>query len=467
MRLSTFPLAAFSLAALSIVIIGCGQTPAPGVTNDSVSKPVVRLAYQVADDLRSVTGTESIEFTPNHQMCEVVLRAWPNKPMLTRAGNAMTVEKVILNGSSLPFQVESSGALPEAPGTLVEAKFPSCQASGSPLQIQTEFTITLGADTDERMGYSSVGTLAWFQTAFPLLAWQNGVGWVRDAAVDLYGETVTNEVFELDDLAITAPTQFSVAGVGARGETTIDGSRTTHHFEAPQMRDVSVMVGSFTTTEFSASDVSVHLSVPPFARLSDETEWKDQVAESLDDLVEYLGPMPYPDLWVNVIPSLHEGVESSGSVQLGGADRWVRGWLVTHELAHQWIYALVGNNEALHPWLDESVTSMIQAVVDDPEQSPEPSRDFSPLAADQIGKPMSFFEDFARPGWAYNEAIYTAGSAVLIQARDDGGHDAFDEALIDYIDANADRVARPQDFADAFADVPGVIRILQKHSMIN
>lgn len=459
-------IAAMVTAATLALLTGCAQPPVIAVSPGSVTQPVVTLNYQVADDLRSATGTESITFTPHSEMCEIVLRAWPNKPHLTRTGNGMAIDHVSVNGTPLEMRVESKGALRGAFGTLVEVRLPTCQAAGSPLQIDAEFSITLGPDTDERMGYSTDGELAWFQTAFPLLAWQNGVGWVRDAAVDMFGETVTNEAFTLEDLAVTAPTRFAVAGAGERGDTTVDGSRTTHHFSDPQMRDVSVMVGSFPTTEYRTGDVTVHLSVPTFSRLSDEAEWRSKVDESLQDLVDYLGPFPYDDLWVNVVPSLQDGVESSGVVQLGGRDRRVRTWLVTHELAHQWIYALVGNNQALHPWLDESVASMVQAVVDDPALSPSPSGDYEDEASEQIGRPMSFFAELPRPGRSYDEAVYSAGSDMLIRARDAGGHDAFDSALREYIEANAGRVATPQDFAAAFSGVPGVVDTLKEHSVL-
>ncbi|MFP5416288.1 MAG: M1 family aminopeptidase [Actinomycetes bacterium] len=420
----------------------------------------------MADDLRSATGSSTTTFTPDQRVCEVVLRAWPNKPVLTDARNGMTIDRVSVNGTALQVNVQAAGASPGAFGTLVEAKLPECQEAGTTLSVETDFALALGPDTDERMGYSTSGDVAWFQTAFPLLAWQAGVGWVRDAAVAMHGETVTSETFELADLAVSAPTRFNVSGVGKRGTTTSDGPRTTHHFSAPHMRDVSVMVGSFTPLEYSTSGTTVHLSVPESASLNDEDAWRSVVDASLSRLVDYLGPVPFTDLWVNVVPGASEGIEASGSVQFGGRGRRIQGWLVTHELGHQWTYALVGNNQALHPWLDESVTSMIQAVADDPDRSPEPANDSLGPEADDIGQPMSFFAASRRPDEAYDEAVYTAGSDVLVRARDAAGHGAFDAALRNYLERNAHRVASPQDFRMAFEGVPGVVETLGRHGMV-
>lgn len=459
-----------TLAALVLPLglLGCTAL-GPGPTRIRATletPPVVTLAYQVAEGLHEATGSETITFVPDQQVCEVVLRAWPNKPALTEAGNAMTISRVSVDGADLALDVQAAGARAGEFGTLVEARLPECRDAGAPLTIEADFAITLGPGTDERMGHAPSDDVAWFQTAFPLLAWQAGVGWVRDAAVDMFGETVTSESFVLDDLAVTVPNGLAVAGVGTRGATTSVEGRTTHHFSGSRMRDVSVMVGAFTTIDHSTSGTTVHLSVPPSARLNDADEWHAQIDASLAGLVDYLGPVPYPDVWVNIVPGAHEGIESSGSVQFGGSGRRVQTWLVTHELAHQWVYGLVGNNQAQHPWLDESVTSMIQAVVDHPERSPRISEDRSRRDADAIGQPMSYFAGRPRSDSAYDASVYTAGAQVLLQAREDAGHAAFDAALQDYLDQNADRIAWPEDFADAFRDVPGVLATLGEHNMV-
>ena len=461
------------LAVLVLALVGCTQggpaapspSSAPTTAAPASSRPVVSLTYEVADDLRAVSGSETIAFTPDLEVCEVVLRAWPNKPVLTRAGNGMTVGEVTVDGVALDARVEAAGALAGESGTLIEVTLPECRPAGSVLNIRAEFAVTLGADTDERMGYATTGNLAWFQTAYPLLAWQVGVGWVRDAAVDLYGETATSESFKLTDLAVTAPSRYSVAGLGVKGAAAAQGSRTTHHFAAEATRDVSVMVGAVTVAEHQAAGTTVHLAVPSFARLNDAAAWRAQVTASLANLVAYLGPLPVRDLWVTVVPGASEGIDSSGSVQLGGGARRIEAWLVTHELAHQWTYALVGNNQALHPWMDESVTSMIQAVVDDENLSPETSDDHSDDALENAGRPMSFFASSRRPGEAYNDAVYAAGGDILIEARDAAGHDAFDAALRGYVRANAYRVATPKDFTAAFAHLPKVTEALRDYGM--
>lgn len=453
-----------AVAALALALAGCTSAPPePAATLAPTAEPVqarpqVRLEYRVADDLASLTGTEHITFTPDRRVCEIVLRSWVNKPATVRDGNTMEVSAVRVDGRELTPDVEQAGAPDGAPGTLVEVALPQCQDAGATLEIEADFSVVLGRDTDERVGYTR--DLAWFATAFPMLDWKNGEGWLRDSAVDVVGEMATSETFILTDLAVTVPEGYGVSAVGERGEVAAGADGTqTHHFSAPAMRDVSVMVGDFEVAHREAHGVRVHLAVPDSSRFT-EDEWWSSVEESLGRLVSYLGPSPYDDVWVAIVPPQSEGIEFSGAVQLGSFHPERDQWLVTHELAHQWFYGLVGNNQARHPWLDESMVSMVQAVADDPRLSPRPSTD-SEESDGRMGWPMERFTQSRRPSNAYVSAVYTQGAAVLIGARDAAGHEDFDRALRNYLAANAHEIAEPADFEEAFAALPAVLDALE------
>lgn len=51
-------------------------------------------------------------------------------------------------------------------------------------------------------------------------------------------------------------------------------------------------------------------------------------------------------------------------IQFGDVSPDEQTWLVTHEVAHQWFYGLVGNNQAMDPWLDEEFATFVQLLVD-------------------------------------------------------------------------------------------------------
>jgi hypothetical protein len=73
---------------------------------------------------------------------------------------------------------------------------------------------------------------------------------------------------------------------------------------------------------------------------------------ALDSLIAAYGPYPYDRFVVASSTRSVSGNEYSGIVFIG-ASRLGSAYAVSHEVAHQWFYALVGNDQLQAPWLDE------------------------------------------------------------------------------------------------------------------
>ncbi|GAB3352614.1 M1 family metallopeptidase [Modestobacter lapidis] len=421
---------------------------------------MVELRFEVADDLASVAGWERITFTPDLPTCQVVLRAWPNKPITARAGNSLVVSEVRVDGRPAD-PVDIAAGAPEAAeaGTLLEVPLENCAAAGDEITVEVEFDVELGEDTNERMGTSADAEVAWFATAFPLLAWERGRGWERGPAVPVSGEMAVSEDFRLDSLEVVAPSEYEVLGTG-RAVGTEDGpdGTTVHRYAAPAVRDVAVSVGDLDVVEEEIDGVRVHLGLDQEVDQADAADWLDQIAESKRALVDLLGPFPYDDLWVTVLSSQTSGIEFPGAAQFGDVDPDARRGLVTHELAHMWFYGLVGNDQGDDPWLDESFATFAQMVADDDEPVyAHVSEDVRP----PVGGSMTSWTEFRRPSSTYYDTVYTLGGTALVKARNEAGHEAFDAALAQYLQENAYTVATPDDVREAFAELPEVLAVLR------
>lgn len=426
-------------------------------------RPVVELSFDVADDLRSAKGTERVRFTPDRRVCELVFRLWPNEPTGAEAGTSLTVGAVRVGGTALRLTSEAGGAPAGKPGTILVAALPACVEAGTAVTADLDFALRLASRTDGRIGYSSAAQIAWLGTAFPLLAWQDGVGWVRDPAVPVTGESTTSETFDLASLRVTAPSRYAVAGAG-RATGTKPGSApdtTVHEFTADAVRDVSITVGRIVLSTFDASGTSVTLALPQVGSRADAERWRAQISESLAELVAQFGPVPYPQLWISVLPEVTDGVEYPGAVQLGDVYPAQDRWLITHELAHQWFYGLVGNNQGLHPWLDEALATYAQEVVDPTKLSQEDPQEWMGIDG-AVGESMAQWNVRRRSSDAYVSTVYRQGARALLQARQAAGPEAFDAAIQEYLRANAHRIATPQDFAAALEGLPEARRILQE-----
>jgi hypothetical protein len=426
------------------------------------SRPLVDLSFTVAEDLASAEGTERITFTPDLDICELVFRLWPNKPMTADYDNALEVTEVLVDQQVVEPQVVPAGAPEGRPGTLLEVPLPSCITAGTEVTAELEFALVLGEGTNERVGVSPNGEVAWFGTAFPLLAWENGRGWAREPAVPVSGEMATSETFHLRSLEVVAPTRYDVLGIGVFEGSSEQPERgtTTHRFTAPAVRDVTVTVGLLDVLTREAGDARLHVGVPRRGVQASPSRWATQVERSIEKIVDHLGPLPYPDIWVSVLPDQTSGIEFPGAMQFGNVSPEDQAWLVTHEVAHMWFYGLVGNNQGRDPWLDEAFATFVQLVVDDQEVNDASAG--SPELRNEVGRPMSYWTRFDQPSSAYVEGVYLEGGAALLEARERAGAEAFDAALTGYLLDHAHRIAVPADVEAALAELPAAVQVLRR-----
>jgi hypothetical protein len=426
------------------------------------SRPIVDLSFTVSEDLASVEGTKRIAFTPDLGICELVFRLWPNKPRTANYGNALEVTEVLVDQQTVEPQVVAAGAPEGRPGTLLEVPLPSCVTAGTEVTAKLDFALILGEGTNERVGVARTGEVAWFGTAFPLLAWENGRGWAREPAVPIAGEMATSETFQLRSLEVVAPTRYDVLGTGVfegSSEQTERGT-TTHRFTASAVRDVTVTVGLLDVLTREADEVRLHVGVPRRGVQASPGRWATQVERSIEKVVDHLGPLPYDDIWVSVLPDQTSGIEFPGAMQFGDVSPEDEAWLVTHEVAHMWFYGLVGNNQGRDPWLDEAFATFVQLVVDDQEVNDASAG--SPELRNEVGRPMSYWTRFDQPSSAYIEGVYLEGGAALLEARERAGAEAFDAALTGYLIDHAHRIAVPADVEAALADLPAAVEVLRR-----
>ncbi|WP_431473107.1 M1 family aminopeptidase [Ornithinimicrobium sp. W1665] len=349
------------------------------------------------------------------------------------------------------------GAPPDSPGTLVTLPLAECTAAGQTLDVELSFSVELGEGTDERIGYSAREEVAWLGTAYPLLAW-DGAGWALDDAVPVPGETTTSTAFELASLVVRAPSRFEVTGVGAPAPAVQRADGTTEHrFSAPVVRDVTVTVGELDLVRESADGLTVVVAVPAGGSRAPATEWAQEVLDAAADLSDHFGPVPYDELWVSVLPGVTDGVEYSGAIQFGDVDPRGERWLLVHEVAHQWFYGLVGNNQARDPWMDEAFANYAEHLVSGDD---DPTEDAVGVPG-AVGRPMEFFADRRQPGRTYVDTVYLDGGRALVQARRAVDPDAFDEAVRRYLAENAHAVASPDDLVDALAGLPVAVQVLR------
>jgi hypothetical protein len=168
----------------------------------------------------------------------------------------------------------------------------------------------------------------------------------------------------------------------------------------------------------------------------------DTAARAIDLYTELYGPYPYPELGLTIAQNAYYGaMEYSGLVSLSGYmyqryDEPLRpslSFLTAHEVAHQWWYGAVGNDQVYEPWLDESFAKYSELLYAE-RYSPELTQwwwENNVYRYDLDGDLDRSIYDFATTP-AYIRQIYGLGARFLKDLRATLGDEAFFDFVLTY-----------------------------------
>ncbi|HEY6744711.1 MAG TPA: M1 family aminopeptidase [Mycobacteriales bacterium] len=407
-------------------------------------RPRITLAFDLADDLRSVRGTEDVVFTPDLPVREVVFRLTANTAPSVAKGNRIQVTAASAGPGGAPFRFDRAGAGAGTQGGLLVVPLAAEVPAGQQVTAHVEYTLTLGDGAFDRFGRTA--DYAWWGTGQPLLAWERGVGWHREPMLQYTAESATSEAARID-LTVTAPAKLTVLSSGTQDDPAAAGDgRRRWHALADRARDVSVAAGPFTTASGMVGGTKLVVGTAPG---KSPGMLLIEASRGVRELSARLGPAPFPVINLARLPIGGGGIEYPGSILLLDDSRTV----TVHELAHQWFYAMVGNSQARDPWLDEAFASFAEEEVDG-------TTDVGALKLP--GKVGASTASYGPDENAYYRTTYAKGSAALAAARAAGPPAAFDAALRCYVNANAWRIATPSDLAAALAQLPASVTVLRE-----
>lgn len=421
--------------------------PASYVASDP-KRPRVRLSFTLGSDLTTAQGTEHVEFTPDLPITELVFRLTANTAPTVAAGNKIVVNSAKADHGAGKPTYDTDGAAPGTQGGLLHIPFGQKIAAGSTVTADITFTLTLGNQSFDRFGRTGqgAGRYAWFGSAQPLLSWERGHGWHTEPMIQFPAESATSEAMQTD-LTVTAPAADTVIMSGDPADPPQNGPTRTWHSTIDSARDVSVAVGPFAVSDTTVGGVKLRVGA------TTATE-RDQLVPlfqlAITQHSKRFGPFPFPSLSVARLPAGGGGIEYPSSILMLDSSQQV----AVHETAHQWFYAMVGDSQATHAWLDEAFASYAEQLVDN---DPPPAS-----ALDMPGNVDAPTASYGTAETSYYAITYDKGAAALHAARAAVGADKFDAAIRCYVNANAWRIANPSDLQAALKDLPAAIDVLRK-----
>jgi hypothetical protein len=385
---------------------------------------------------RAVTGTSDVTFVAERRTRRIVFRLWPNGPRLAQEGARLDVEEATLADGNATVHTPD-------PTTLVY-ELAEPLPPGEAATARMRWRLDLPGGLLDRI--SQNGTSVRLGSFFPVLSWEGRRGWATDPPTTTLAESSTTPTADFD-VAISAPPGLDVIATGA--ET------SPGRWEATAVRDFAVAAGDFDVVrEVVRAPRRVDVTVGVAAGLdADPRQFAGAIGRALRDLSGRYGPYPWDTFSMAIMPDLGSAGIEYPTMIFQGEDSLRNA--TTHEVAHSWFYALVGNNQARDPWLDEGVTSWAQGRSDETMGF---FRDYS-IGGDargRLGEPMTY--------WDAHESGYYAGAYVQgVKALDAlGDPRRVDCALKRYVAENAYGVATTDDLVDAleteFARAARVLR---------
>jgi hypothetical protein len=425
---------------------GCPSSYLPTDPN----RPRMTLDFTIAPNHETARGTETVVFRPDLPITELVFRLTANTGPTVAEGNSIRVESATADHGAGHFTFTRANAGASTQGGLLHIPFPARLPAGTVVTAHIGFELTLGNNSFDRFGRA--GGFAWFASGEPLLAWQRGFGWHTEDLINFPAESATSEAMDVH-LVVHAPAADTVimSGDPTNPPRAARGMRTWRS-QIAAARDVSVAAGPFRVADATIGSTRLRVGAPTTAEAA---RLVPQFRRAITHLAALFGPYPFPSLSVARLPASGGGIEYPSAILLLDASRLV----IVHETAHQWFYAMVGDSQALHPWLDEAFATYAEALVD---HRPRPN--FGSLRLP--GTVDASTESYGHNEFAYYRTTYYKGSAALLAARQAAGAAAWDRAVRCYVAANAWRIATPSDFEAAIKNLPAGVRVLRRAGAI-
>lgn len=288
--------------------------------------------------------------------------------------------------------------------------------------------------------------------AYPFVPpYRSDVGWMayqpglvgEHQSYDFADYTVSLTIIGGDDLvlAASAPT----AKVGAQWE-----------MKATAARNITFSLSPAYEVQ---TDTFGHVTVHSYAFPQDR-EASKAVLRATGQALELYQVLfgPYPSDHLSVVEALFpDGMEFDGMYFLGseyyaGFDGTPYNYLTAiavHETAHQWWYALLNNDQAMEPWLDETLATYSELLYYEyyyPDQVDWwwnfRVNSFAPANDSLLGDPIYKYGHI-RP---YINATYLRGAQFMQDVREIMGDDAFFAALQTYALRYRHQLVTSQDF---------------------
>jgi hypothetical protein len=339
------------LVVLLALLVAQGGTAADALTASRAEaatpdRPRYDVALRGNADGSRWTGRQRVSFrnASDRPLREVYLRLWGNG--VDRCGTPPPVKVTDVRGGTAGRLTVNCTALRIA--------LPKPLARGERAAVSFDLAVTV-PERNDRFGRE--GAFRFLGNALPVLAVHDAKGWHLDPYVST-GESFYTLASDFR-VALDHPSTLKVPATGRTRTLPAGPGRSVTLSVAHRVRDFAWAAGPFrTAVQTTPGGVRVRSYWAPNTSAAGVRLTRRDGAAAVDRFGAEFGRYPYGEIDLVMTGGFGGGMEYPGLLLLGTTDE---GSAVVHEVAHQWWYGIVGNDEYGAPWLDESFAQYANA----------------------------------------------------------------------------------------------------------
>ncbi len=406
-----------------------------------------------------LAGSERIHYTNTETtpLAEIYFHLYPNLPGY---GGQMQVESISVDGQAVRPEAAGKGAI-------LRVMMPQPLDPGAAIDLALTYTVRVPSQAGHGYNIFSASDNTLALTGFyPAIAVYDEQGW-NIGAPPSYGDATYLDT-SLYQVKLTVPEALVVAASGTLlgSEANGDGSKTLSLASGP-MRDFYLASrNDFLVAQTTVDGIVVNSYYPPQLEAGGRRAL-NFAAEALRVFNQRFGPYPYAEFDVVATPTTAGGVEYPGLVvikqQLYDQENHFFEFTIAHEVAHQWWYGLVGNDQVDDPWLDEALTNYSAVFYWEAVKGPDQAQGLiqtlffdSYEYAKQQGQDRAVIgpvADFSAD--EYGLIVYRKGPLFFNALRQEVGDEIYFKIMQTYFSEYKYKVVQPVDLMTVIENVSG------------
>lgn len=301
----------------------------------------------------TLTGKQEVVYF-NRQTAplnDIYFRLFANYP---GAGGKIAVTQVTVNDAPVQAKLEVQN-------TALRVPLASPLAPNASARLRLDFNVTVPRGGSQHYEDFVAGEfVTTLPTVYPLIPAIDAKGWNIDLPPP-YGDLVYADI-SVYLVTITVPSNLVVIASGSTIDARDNGNgTTTWRIAGAPMRDFSI---NLTSRLQKTGAVVGETTINSYFEPNDADAGKKALQIAVDSFKTFekrFGAYPYRELDVIETPTKAGGIEYPGVIVIGRrlyADAKQQDFFefaTAHEVAHQWWYGVVGNDQINAPWVDEAL----------------------------------------------------------------------------------------------------------------